>query len=748
MNKVVTYLMASALVFSLLLAPGVTKRLTVRAQEETPPTLKKIHPRLITAGTRTFTIRLDGRHFASGADVLFDGVALASPRISRNGKLLLAEVDASLIASPGTHTVQGVNPDGSATPSETLTVQAQDPTLQIQLDGNAVEEDSGLIYLPTLLTDSFGNGSNVLVWGRGTTVTDVNSGVQIEIPEDLVNDPASIPITLVAKNGNVSNTELFFVVPIPAEIQEIDPPSLEVGTEDVPFIVLGFFKPGATVVINDIELPTTMGKNERLETTIPGSLRSQPGQLVVRVEQEGVQSNDTILPVSPTTDPFIFNLAPIQIRQTDDEKISIDVVGANFGKNVTALVDGQEAFLRLANKTHLTVALERGIPLGTHTIQVVDPDGNATEVLSFEVVPDVTVSTFVGTSRIGFDPGCVSGDVATFRRPRRMTFGPDGLLYITDQQNHAIRTIDVNTGETCTIAGNGEEGYNDTGNALGKPPTFSYPNGVAVDSGGTIFVTENGNNVVRRIRRSGGSITVDTIAGTFNEVTDPDKQAKTNSTRQGIASYRDADDPFGSAFRLPDDILIAPDGVIYIADAGNSVVRRITENGGQRVVETIAGNGVPGFADGVAEKSRFNTPTALALSADGNFLFVADTFNNRVRRIDLVNHRVSTVAGGGEPNSEPIDALGGQAVLSQPIGLALDSDGMLYVAELGLNDIRRIDPAGNVTSLAGGGGSKLRDGPGVSARFALPRGLAIDKQHGILYIADYENFVIRRIAVR
>ncbi len=744
MRKAVAYFIAAVLVFSWLLAPDVTDRLTVRAQSEAPD-LKKLHPNVVTAGTRTFTIRLDGRRFADGANVLFDGVALASPRISKNGKVLLAEVDASLIASPGTHTVQGVNPDGGASPTATLTVGPQDPTLRIQLDGNAAQEDSGLIFLPTLLTDSFGNGSNVLVWGKGTVVTEVNEGVQIEIPEDFVNDPASIPITLVAKNGNLSNTELFFVVPTPAEVKSIDPFTLEVGTEDVFLIVTGVFKPGATIVVNDMELPTTAGKNERLEATIPGILRSEPTQLVVRVQQEGIQSLDTILPVTPTTDPFIFNVAPLLIRQGED-RASVEVTGANFSKKVTAFVDGQEAFIRESSKTHLTVALERDVALGPHTVQVKDPDGITTELATFEVVPDLIVSTLVGTSKAGFDLVCVAGDEATFRRPRRMTFGPDGLLYITDQQNHSIRTIDVNTGETCTLAGTGLEGYNDSGNVLGKAPTFSFPNGLAFDGSGTMFVTENGNSVVRRIRRSGGSITVETVAGTFNEVTDPDRQKKFNSTRQGTASYRDAG-LFGSAFRLPDDILVAADGTIYIADAGNSAIRRIRQNGAQTVVETIAGNGVPGFADGAAENARFNIPTAMALSADGNFLFVADTNNNRVRRIDLANRQVSTFAGGASSGAT-LDGQGGQAFLVQPIGLALDSDGVLYVAEFGASDIRRIDPAGNVTTVAGGGSVKLRDGPGVDAKFNQPRGLTIDKVRGVLYIADYENFVIRKIALR
>jgi len=633
-----------------------------------------------------------------------------------------------------------MNPDGTTSAAETLTVQAQDPNLTIRLDGNAAQEDSGFTFVPTILTNSFSAKTDILFWGRGVVATETGGGADIEIPTDLVNDPAEIPITLRDKDGNISNTELFFVVPQPAEITGTDPDTLEVGTDDVPLIVAGTFKPGAVIVVNDMPLPTTDGKNGRLETVLPGALRSQPTQLVVRVEQDGIQSQDWIIPVTPTAGPFIFSIAPAVLRQGDN-KPRVEVIGGNFKGDVTALLDGQAADVRGFTHRELTVAIPADLALGQHTIQVVDGSGNTTSTFSFQVVPDVTVTTLVGTGKGGFDLGCVSGDQATFLRPRRMAFGPDGLLYITDQQNHAIRTVNIATRETCTFAGDGNEGYNDSGNALGKPPTFSFPNGVAIDSNGIVYVTENGNCVVRRIQKSGAGITVDTFAGSFSEVTSKGQQERFNSTRQGLASYRDAG-LLDSAFRLPDDILIAPNGAIYIADAANHAIRKITQSG----VQTVAGNGVPGFADGTAANARFNTPTALALSADGNFLFVADTNNNRVRRIDLVNGRVSTFAGGAAGPS--VDGPGGQAALFQPIGLALDSDGILYVSELGASDIRRIDPAANVTSVAGGAGLKLRDGSGIFARFNQPRGLAIDAQRGILYVADYENFVIRAIALR
>lgn len=744
MRKAVTYFLAVMLAF-LVFVPHVSRRLTVEAQDSAP-VIRRLRPGIVTSGTRTFTMRLDGNGFADGANILFDGVALASPRISTKHRVLLAEVDASLIASPGTHSVQAMNPDGMTSATETLTVQAQDPTLMIRLDGNSAQEDSGFTFIPTILTTSFGTKTDILVWGRGVTATETGGGADIEISGDLVNDPAEIPITLRDKSGNISNTELFFVVPQPAEITGTDPDTLEVGTEDVPLIVAGNnFKPGAVIVVDDTPLPTTAGKNDRLETVLPGALRTQPTPLVVRVEQDGIQSQDWIIPVTPTAGPFIFTIAPVVVR-LGEHKPSVEVIGGNFKGDVTALLDGQAAAVRGFTHRQLTVAIPDDIAIGQHTIQVKDGSGNTTSTFSFQVVPDVTVTTLVGTGKGGFDLGCVSGDQATFLRPRRMAFGPDGLLYITDQQNNAIRTVNVTTRETCTLAGTGETGYHDSGNALGKPPTFSFPNGVAIDSSGTVYVTENGNSVIRRIQKSGADITVDTFAGSFSEVTSKALQQRFNSTRQGLASYRDGAGLLDSAFRLPDDILIAPNGSIYIADAGNHAIRRITQSGGQSIVETIAGNGVPGFADGTAANARFNAPTALALSADGNFLFVADTNNNRVRRIDLVNGKVSTLAGGAA--GPAVDGPGGEAALFQPIGLALDSDGVLYVSEFGAGDIRRIDTAANVTTVAGGGGSKLRDGSGIFSRFNQPRGITIDTQRGILYVADYENFVIRAIALR
>ncbi|HXG91363.1 MAG TPA: SMP-30/gluconolactonase/LRE family protein [Blastocatellia bacterium] len=742
MKKVVAYLIAVALALSWTILPGLSKRITVHAQEAAPE-LKHIGPEVVTAGAPQFTIRLEGRNFVAGANVLFDGQPLPQPRVSKKGKLLLAEVPESLVAAAGTHTIQAVNPDGMVSATIELEVVQQDPNVIIRLPQNSVQEDSGFTFLPEIRGEGFKESSKVFVWRKSVPVTLLSSDrLQFEVPDTFTNDPARVPVTLRNKDGGYSNTEIFFVVPRPPKIDSIDPDTIEIGTEDFLLKVFGNFKDDAVIVVNGQPLPTTHPREARLEATVPGSLRSAATQLIVRVEQDGIQSKDEILTVAPTDAPFIFAIAPNRIR-VGENRATIDIVGANFSK-ASALLDGQDAKIRAMTRRRLTIVIPGDLlsAPGTHTIQVKDKDGNATDPVTFEVVPDVTVSTLVGRDRDGFNAEtCVSADEALLRRPRRMAFGPDGLIYFTDQQNHAIRTVNRQTGEVCTIAGTGLDGYKDSNNPAGEAPAFSFPNGVAVGADGTVYVTENGNSVVRRIRRAGGQITVDTFAGTFVEIADRDRQKKLNSNRIGLAGFK-SDEQLESSFRLPDDIVIAPDGTLYVADALNHAIRRI-RNG---VVETVAGNGVSGFADGIANNARFNTPTALALSDDGRFLFVADTSNNRIRRIDLLTSRVETVAGSGDVGLD--DGPASDATFNAPIGLALDSDGVLYVSELNNHDIRRVDAQGNVNTLAGDGTPRFRDGVGLTARFNSPRGLLIDRQSGILYVADYENFRIRKIQLR
>jgi sugar lactone lactonase YvrE len=695
---------------------------------------------------------LEGRNFVEGATVLFDNVSLGEPRVFSRGKLLLAEVDSTLVAAPGSHSIRAVNPDGMSSVTVTLTVVNRDEELSIRLGGNAAEEDSGTGFEFNVDGEGFDEDSVAFIWGRRSPSTQFISStrLRVQIPERFTSNPARIPILVRNSTTEFSNVEIFFIVPRRARLESVEPESIEVGTEEFEITVRGNFKPGAAIVVNGERLETTEVREGRLEATVPGSFRSQPGILVVRVEQDGIQSIDQTIAVTPSSDPFVFAISPSRIR-IGDRRPTIDIAGANFNDSSKVFIDGQEARITGSNRRNITVRVPESLldNLGSHTIQVQGSDSALSNTASFSVVSDVTVSTLAG-AREGFnDPEesrCVPGDDALFRRPRRLSFGPDGLLYVADQQNHALRTIDTATGEVCTLAGTGEAGYNDSGNPRGFEPSFAFPNGVAVDATGTVYVTENGNNVVRRIiTGAGGAVTVDTFAGARAEINSRERQNRLNSTRDGLEGFRDGP-ATSAAFRLPDEIVVAQDGIIYLADPLNHSIRRITQSSGQVVVETIAGNGVPGFADGIAVNARFNTPTSIVLSDDGRFLFVADTANERIRQIDLLTMRVSTFAGSGDTGDE--DGTGSAATFRQPIGLALDSGGVLYVSEFRGNRIRVIDVEGNVNTLAGDDSQRFREGSGLRATFSNPRGLAIDRARGILYVADYENSRVRAIALR
>ena len=748
MRKVVVVSLLAALVFSALLVPNPLTQPSAQAQAAAPTLNKFIAPDVVPAGSNGFTLRIEGKNFVDGAQVLFDGVALASPRVSgKKGKVLLAEVPASAVATPGTHTVQVVNPDGQSSDTRTLTVVEPDPELRIQLGGNATQEEPGSDLEFDVIGEGFTENTTALTWGiEAVKTTFINENlIVVRIAEGLMADPATIPILVRNRGGRYSHTENFYVVARPARINSIEPAQLEVTNADVDLIVRGNFKVGAILVVNGMPLETEQDRDDaRLRAKIPAALVSQPSQLFVRVEQEGVQSEDVVVPVYPVDDPFVYDIRPTRVV-IGENKQNIEINGANLGAEAKVLINGEEAVIRDSGKFFLTARIPQELleMPNTFTVQVESKDEKLTDTFTVQVVNDIEVATLAGNVRDGFSTGCTPAATARFRRPRRVTVGPDHLLYVTDQQNHAIRTVNQTTGEVCTITGTGTFGYHDSGNPAGKAPTFSFPNGVAVAADGTIFVTENGNNVVRRIVRAGDAVTVDTVAGTTEPIVEKPRQDKFNATQVGFEGFREGA-ARTSAFRKPDDIVAAADGSFYFTDPGNHSVRRLVQNGSGFIVETVAGNGVPGFIDGTMDVARFNTPTGLALSLDGTYLYVADTGNNRVRRIHLASGRVETFAGDG--TFAGVDGPGYQASFGLPIGLAFDTDGILYVSEYGRNAIRRVDPQGNVSFFAGSGKAKYREGPGLQATFSSPRGLAID--NGILYIADSENFRIRKIVLQ
>ena len=250
---------------------------------------------------------------------------------------------------------------------------------------------------------------------------------------------------------------------------------------------------------------------------------------------------------------------------------------------------------------------------------------------------------------------------------------------------------------------------------------FARPMGLAVDARGTVYVADADNMTVRAIAPLVGGVT--TLAGAAG--------------RKGYA-----DGPGAQArFHHPVGLAVDAAGTVYVADADNHTIRKITPDG---VVTTLAGlAGTKGSADGSGPAARFNCPHGIAVAADGT-LYVADTFNHTIRRITPAGV-VSTMAGTAGRKGRT-DGPAATSRFRHPFGVAVDGQGTLYVADNGNHTIRRISAAGDVSTAAGlAGHSGSANGPGAAARFFFPTGLAVDAG-GTLYIAEALNSVVRRMS--
>ena len=332
-----------------------------------------------------------------------------------------------------------------------------------------------------------------------------------------------------------------------------------------------------------------------------------------------------------------------------------------------------------------------------------------------KITPAGVVSTFAGLAgNIGSQDGTNSN--ARFYYPMGIAVDSSNNLYVADTYNDTIRKI-TPAGVVSTLTGlAGNSGSSDgtNSNAL-----FYLPSGVAVDSANNLYVADTYNDTIRKIAPAG---VVSTPAGLA-----------------GISGGQDGTS--GNArFYQPFGIIIGSEGYIYVVDTGNCTIRIITTAG---VVSTLAGlTGGRGSADGTGSNARFYQPFGIAIDNSAN-LYVADTFNHTIRKITTAGV-VSTIAGLADSGGS-FDGTGSNARFYYPMGIAVDSSNNLYVADTYNDTIRKITPAGVVSTLAGfAGSSGSSDGTGSSARFNLPYGIAVDSSNN-LYVADTYNDTIREI---
>jgi sugar lactone lactonase YvrE len=354
-----------------------------------------------------------------------------------------------------------------------------------------------------------------------------------------------------------------------------------------------------------------------------------------------------------------------------------------------------------------------GLPQGV----AVDASGNVYVAdYSYHTIRKINaygvVTTLAGLPQVsGSADG--TGSAARFNRPSSLAVDASGNVYVADRTNHTIRKI-TSAGVVTTLAGSA--GVSGSEDGTGSAARFYAPIGVAVDSAGHVYVAEEQNFTIRKITPVG---VVTTLAG--------------------LAGQSGLVDGTGSAARFffLAEIAVDAAGDLYVVDYQS--VRKVTSAG---VVTTLAGGNLTGSADGVGFAARFSSPKGLAVDAGGN-VYVADLNNHTIRKM-TPSAEVSRLAGstGSEGSGDgPISS----AKFFQPRGTATDGSGNVYVADKGNHTIRKVSPAGVVTTLAGTAGvSGTANGNGAAARFNAPQGIAAATD-GTLYVADTSNHAIRKI---
>lgn len=327
-----------------------------------------------------------------------------------------------------------------------------------------------------------------------------------------------------------------------------------------------------------------------------------------------------------------------------------------------------------------------------------------------------TISTLVGTGKPGFTENRVNN-------PYGLVIGPDGALYFCDIDNHVVRRFDLKSKTLTTVAGSGQQGNSGDGGpatsaALGQPYEVRF------DSHGDLYFVDMPNHVVRKVDRKKG--TIQTIAGT------------------GEAGFSGDGGPAERAqFRQPHSIAFDKQGRLLVCDIGNHRVRRIDLKTGK--IETWLGNGERGKTTdgGPIEGTPFNGPRAIAVDKEGNQYLVLRE-GNAVYKIDPKRNRVTHVAGTGQKgfSAEPQPAV--NALLNGPKGIALAPDGSIYLADTENHAIRRVDSKTGVLATVAGTGERGDgpDGDPLKCQLNRPHGIYVDKA-GLIYIADSESHRIR-----
>lgn len=328
--------------------------------------------------------------------------------------------------------------------------------------------------------------------------------------------------------------------------------------------------------------------------------------------------------------------------------------------------------------------------------------------------PLFSVETIAGNS-IGYLDDEIGK--ARFNNPWGIALNSKNEIYIGDSDNAVIRIITRNQ-TVQTFAG---RGYG-TGFLDGPwdKALFAQPMGLELALNGVLYIADASNHAIRMVRKDG---IVETYAGVgvSGRIEGPRLEAR---------------------FTGPADIAVSSNLTVYVADGLNYKIREISNEG---IVRTLTGTGFPGFRDGPPDQAQFALPVSIALGPNEKYLYLADFFNHRIRKVEISTGIVSTIAGNGEAGF--VNGNLQDARLNRPAGIDVGSDGTIYFSDSGNHVIRMIQDE-EITTIAGNGDVGTEDGVGAEARFDRPYHITLSQVETFLYISDWGNHLVRRVRLR
>ena len=374
--------------------------------------------------------------------------------------------------------------------------------------------------------------------------------------------------------------------------------------------------------------------------------------------------------------------------------------------------------------------------LSSPTSLFVDGSGNLYIADGYGRIRKVNLSSGVITTVAGGGSYGSLGDggpaTAAYLAPTGVCVDASGNIYISDVFSNRIRKVDAVSGAISTVAGSGPIGWG-TGSFAGDggPATsasLNQPTGVSVDGAGNLYIADTQNSRVRKVDAATGIISTAAGGGTA-----------------GWPTFGDGGQATDASVYYPQDVFADGVGNLYIAEGGYSRVRKVNASG---VISTVAGNGNSGFSGdgGPATSASLLFPRGVHVDGAGN-ITIADTGNDRIRKMDAVSSNITTVAGGYIGDGYPAT----QANLKLLYGrqdIFVDGSGNLYIPDSGHNRVRKVSPSGLITTVAGGGtGGWPTFGDGgqaTAANLNTPASVFVDGA-GNLYIADANNQRVRKV---